>query len=214
MSREAICFVDDDPREVERFERYLGKYFRIGAGQSPAEARAKLGGRKPRLWVLDLYFPKGAPPAREQLERLHGARREFLDAEARFRNVLAGLGQGREGGLDMARDLQTRGQAGIAFFTRKGTLEDAIVAYEDIGAFAVIKKPDPNPEDRTGDAGDIDLNDAYDRALARSAELIAGRIRRAIRHSTWWGKHKTWLIGFTSGIGVSLAAVAVWALLF
>jgi DNA-binding NarL/FixJ family response regulator len=201
--RHAICFVDDDPEEVRRFRANLEQYFAIGAGSSLREAVADLpGGRKPDLFVLDLYFPEGALNTQEQLERLHSARRQFLAAQARFNSVLAALGQRPQGGLGLARRVRDQyGRCACVFFTRKGTLEDAIMAQE-FGALKVMKKPDPNDADIEGRS----LSEAYDLAFNNNSAKIAAEIEDIIKTTSWWWKNKARVQGFVSGVAASVVA--------
>ena len=107
---------------------------------------------------------------------------KFLQAQAEFNGVLAQLGQTAEGGFRLARELRQRDRKQVfVFFTRKGTLDDAISAYEDVGALSVIHKPDPN----VSEIHDGQIEKAYDRALQAQAELIAAKIDRAIYRSSW-----------------------------
>ena len=116
-----------------------------------------------------------------------------------------------EGGFRIARDLRKRHRIGIAYFTRKGTLEDAISAYEDHDAISVIKKPDPDP-DPDSEVVDADqVAKAYDAAMRDHANLLAGQIARAIRRSSWWGRYRDHVVGFGLGIVASLLATAIWS---
>jgi CheY-like chemotaxis protein len=204
--KHAICFVDDDPDEVRRFREDLGRHFAIGAGSSLREAVADLkGGRKPDLFVLDLYFPEGPLNTQEQLERLHAARRQFLLAQARFNSVLAALGQRPQGGLGLARRVREQyGLCGCVFFTRKGTLEDALMA-QDFGALKVMKKPDPNDAEIEGRS----LSDAYDLAFSNNSAKIASEIEDIIKTTGWWWKNKARVEGFVSGVVASVMAAVL-----
>ncbi|HUU59180.1 MAG TPA: hypothetical protein VMZ50_06535 [Phycisphaerae bacterium] len=207
----AVCFVDDDPAELARFADNLADRFVIGAGTSVDEALADLrakGRQRPDLFVLDLYFPEGAGNTPEQREELKDAWNRFLDAKGQFAAVLDRLGQTSRGGFALARGLRDDRRlrkAGVAFFSRKGTFEDAIEAYAAAGALAVIKKPDPTPEEKAGKSPD----EAFDLAFGRSADGIARDIQAAIRRATWWGRHRRLVAGIVLGILLSLAAAVV-----
>ena len=178
MKRRALCFVDDEPEEIRRFRSCLDSDFIIGAGASPESALEDLrrqGRRQPDLWVLDMYFSEGGALRPEQLERLHIARLEYLYAERRFRALLVELGQTSNGGFQLARHVSPS-KVPFVFFTRKGTLEDAIIAYEDLGAAAVLKKPDPEGVP----SADEPLADAYDDALRKASRVLVGRFNRII----------------------------------
>ena len=56
----ALCFVDDDPDELARFKKFLGKHYFIGVGTTPARAMRDLKktyNGKVDLFVLDMFFP-------------------------------------------------------------------------------------------------------------------------------------------------------------
>ncbi len=212
MKKHAICFVDDDQEEIKRFREALKGRFVIGAGQNPDSALEDLtnqGRKKPDLFLLDLYFPEEGLPTDEDLEKLHDARAAYLKAATTFRTLLTQLNQTSEGGFKIARDLRQNHRIGIAFFTRKGTLEDAISAYEDHHAVSVIKKPDPNPED----VGSGNLSQAYDNAIKDGAERLEGHILRAIRRASWWGQHRDLVLGLAIGFAGSLAATVAYNLI-
>ncbi len=211
MKKKAVCFVDDEPDEIRRFREYLAGRFMIGAGSSPDQALQDLrhqGRKKPDLFLLDLYFPDDGPLTADQIEQIHKERLTFLKAQAKYRSVLSKIGQTSSGGFRIARDLRSRSRVAISFFTRKGTLDDAISAYEEHGAISVIKKPDPDPSqaERHG------IREAYDLAFKDAAELKAAEIERAIRRSSWWGKHSQTIVGFVMGILTGLVARLIWVL--
>jgi CheY-like chemotaxis protein len=216
MAKKAICFVDDDSDELVRFRKNLGNDFIIGAGTDINEARKDLQKqfellqekpRRPDLYLLDLYFPKGSRPiTKEQKLKLATAREAFLKAEAKFHAVLAELGQDAQGGLDCAQGLidENRGairKVAFAFFTRKATAKDVINSYK-LGAVAVIKKPDPNdPNNIEGS-----LIDAYDLAFEQSKTDIKREIVGAIDRSNWKTRHKEFIMG--AALALLLAVIA------
>jgi CheY-like chemotaxis protein len=209
MKKPAVCFVDDDPAEIQRFRNALKDRFMIGVGQDADAALADLkksGCKKPDLFLVDLYFPDTGTLPQSALEELHRARGVYLKAEKKFRALLARQGQSSEGGFRIARDLRKTHRIGVAFFTRKGTLEDAISAYEDHDAVSVIKKPDPDSE-----VAADQLPAAYDGAMQNAADLLAGQILRAIRRCSWWGRHRDHVAGLALGVIASLIATAIWS---
>jgi len=171
--------------------------------QQAIEDLAAQGGKRPALFLRDMYYPEGAPLTPEQRKRLHEERRTLLKAQSRFREFLAELGQTAGGGFALARNLRRASRVPFAFFSRKGTLEDAIDGYEQ-GAVAVIKKPDPSP---SGEAADLDYE--YDRTAREAANLTAGHIERAIQRTSWRRRHASWIagmFGFLIGVASSEAA--------
>ena len=213
MSRRAVCFIDDDVHEIQRFKTALNQFFVIGAGQSSREALDDLrsqGRKQPDLWLIDMYFPSGRLPTDAELKELHDAREEFLKAEDLFKSVLGRLGQTSKGGYDKAQEVREMSGRPFAFFTRKGTLEDAIAAYENphLKAVSVIKKPDPSP----GEVARFGVEKAYDWAFEQARRLVRGDIDRALDRSTFWAKHSAKLVSFTFGIATSIAASALWTL--
>ena len=209
MANRSICFVDDDPAEVRRVEKYLADRFAVGAGQTLDDALAQFGGKAPDLFVLDLYFPDGPTLSDDQLARLHKARVTYLTAERKFRRLLAELGQSAQGGFILARDVRRRFRRPVAFFTRKGTLEDAITAYEDLGVAAVGKKPDPDDVPRDAE----DLSSLYDQAMKDAAPVVSERFARVIERSSWLARHRSNVVGFGFGVLTSLVGTAIWQLL-
>jgi len=176
----ALCFVDDDADEVRRFREQLGGTFLIGAATSLPDAVERLrrqGRGEPDLFVLDLYFPEGPPNTAEELRELAGAWAHFLEAKAAFAGVLQRLRQSSQGGLALARSVRAAFPgARFSFFTRKGTLEDAIEVL-GAGAASIIKKPDPTDEERAGRP----VSEAYDLAFRRALPTVLRGIACALR---------------------------------
>jgi DNA-binding NarL/FixJ family response regulator len=175
----ALCFVDDDAEEVRRFREQLRDRYLIGAGSSLAEAVADLerqGRPWPDLFVLDMYFPEGPPNTPDELRELGEAWSRFLEAKAAFLQVLERLGQSARGGIALANAVRgAYPEAAFSFFTRKGTLEDAIAGLE-AGAASIIKKPDPTPEEREGRS----LREACDRAFHRGLDTVVRGIEQGL----------------------------------
>jgi DNA-binding NtrC family response regulator len=190
----SICFVDDDPEEVRRFRDNLKARYRVGAGTSIDQAFEDLkknGGKRPKLFLFDLYYPTGPLSTKTELEELAHARQEFLKAEARFREVLCKLRQSSDGGFRLARIVRKR-RIPFAFFTRKGTLEDAIAAYEG-GALSVIKKPDPNEDQNK-------LENPLDLAFSSNVDNLNRAIEEALTRTTLWWKYKKVIVGIVIGL--------------
>ena len=179
LPHESICFVDDDPDEVRRFRRLLGGRFVVAAGTSLPEAVADLraqGRERPDAFALDLYFPEGRPNTEDERSDLARAWAQFLDAKAALGDVLARVRQSPEGGLGLARRVATEFPGvPFAFFTRKGTLEDAIAALE-AGAAAIVKKPDPDAREREA----LPATEAADAALGRELSSVVRGLERAM----------------------------------
>jgi len=179
MPTEAVCFVDDDPEELRRFRRLLASRFLVGAGSSLDGALADLraqGRERPDVFALDLYFPEGEPNTEAERAELGRAWARFLEARAELAAVLARLRQSPAGGLGLARRIGGEFPGvPVAFFTRKGSLEDAIAALE-AGAAAIVKKPDPDSRERASWAP----NEAADAALARELPAVVRGLERAL----------------------------------
>jgi hypothetical protein len=176
----ALCFVDDDSDELARFKKFLGKYYFVGVGNTISRAMRDLKKTykgKVDLFVLDMYFPTKVN-SDEERELLDQTWEKFCAAENELKTVLAKLEQTIQGGRKLAKKVTTqRGQ--FVFFTRKGNLNDAIEAYEDIEALSVIKKPDPPP--RSGRAHSRqEMKTARDSALKKLAGHISSKIDAAI----------------------------------
>ncbi|MBL7075606.1 hypothetical protein ISS37_10265 [candidate division KSB1 bacterium] len=211
----AICFIDDDQDEIKRFKNNLDKDklengFIIGAGTTYPEALddlKKQGRKRPDIFVLDLYYPMDSRPTEEQLQKLHVERKLYLKAQTKFRTVLAKLNQSSNGGITLAYVIgQNFKSIPYLFFTRKGTLDDAIHILKT-KATKIMKKPDPEEKDES-----LPINEAYDKAFKENAKNIAGEIKEAIIISTWWYKNKKIVIGFIAGILSSLLASVIWSL--
>ncbi len=179
MPPETLCFVDDDPEEVRRFRHLLGSRFHVAGGTTLEAALADLSARglgSPDVFVLDLYFAEGSPSTEAERGELAEAWARFLEAKAQLGRVLRRLRQTPEGGLRLARRIrEERPAVPIAFFTRKGTLEDAAEALDE-GAAAILKKPDPDERERRAWSG----ADALDAALARDLPRVVRGLERAL----------------------------------
>jgi DNA-binding NarL/FixJ family response regulator len=212
----SVCFVDDDPAELQRFRNNLTSRFVIGIGRTLDDALAdlrKAGRKKPDLFVLDLYFPQGPRNTPEELSELHEAWDQYNAAQAHLLSVLGKLRQSTRGGEALAEEVWQRCRSrNYVFFTRKATLEEGMAALKR-GALSVIKKPDPNRAEV--EAGT--LTEALDSAFRNRSSEIAGEFSNAIRKATWWWKHSesvcSGLIGLVIGYLASVLANMTPALL-
>lgn len=210
--RPAICFIDDEVQEIKRFNNILGNEFIIGSGTALTEAINNLKEKKkkkPDLFVLDLYFPERATNTHEELEELQNAREDFLNCKFKYRSLLSSFGLSTQGGFKLANQIKKKYKnIPIIYFTRKGTLEDSVNAYEQ-GAIKVLKKPDPNKEDFRGRA----LSEAYDEAFRAQKGKIVHEIKDSIKKSSWFQKNRKLLLGLLFGIIVSLLTNFLWHLI-
>ena len=124
--KHSLCFVDDDPEELQRFQESFKSLFVVGVGQTLDDALADLrrqGPRKPDLFVLDMYFPEGSLNTKAEQEELRLAWSEYNSAHANFMSVLARLRQTSKGGYALAENVQKKCRSrNYVFFTRKATL--------------------------------------------------------------------------------------------
>lgn len=147
-----ICFVDDDPMEVEVFERVFGDQYQVFAASSITDIEKEIGaaGVSPNLFVLDLYFPTGRDATEAERIEMIRLKQKVDDAQQTLTSYLSTIGQGREGGLQLLEVVQKKfPSVPVTFFTRKGTIDD-VVACLDAGALYVLKKPQPNSIDPDG----------------------------------------------------------------
>jgi DNA-binding NtrC family response regulator len=202
--KRSLCFVDDDPNELARFKQAVGREFVVGAGTTLAKALEDLktqGRRRVDLYVLDMYFPNEGMNTPEELSKLGKAWDAFCTAEDTLKTVLAELGQSSAGGRTLATQIASRhsfARTPFVFFTRKGTLLDAIEAYEHTGALAVIKKPDPRqPVD------EAQRTQAYNDAMISNSDSLIRALESAIHRASLWYRYKAQFPGFVSGVASS-----------
>lgn len=226
----SLCFVDDDPDEVERFRQTFANVkqngtmrFFVGAGTSLQSARNDLraanrgSGLLNRIWrrrvdlyVLDMYFPRGGTNHPDELRRLGKAWDNFREAERQLKAVLSDLGQDFEGGRRLAAEVSSGsrvfGKTPFVFFTRKGNLSDAITAYEEVRALSVIKKPDPRSAFQ-----ESERKGAYDEAMLLNRENIIRAFESAIARGSLKYQYKDEVRGFILGVVSSVAvAILIW----
>jgi hypothetical protein len=218
----SLCFVDDDENELNRFKVAFEEEFYVGIGTDLGKAETNLRsvlprrwfnfwGRKASLYVLDMYFPTGTTNTSEQRAELAEAWGSCCKADRRLKTVLAELHQTFDGGRELAARVKRRGilrKPAFVFFTRKGNLEDGILAYEQVKPMAVIKKPDPWDENDMSE-------EAKDDALLMSRDTIGKKLQSAIDNATFYYRHKeaviASLICFATGIPTGI--LANWAFL-
>lgn len=137
--KKAILFVDDDPQEINRFNKFLGARYTIAAGSSLELAKETLKGGKPDLILLDLYHGRELTPAESHQA---GISDEALVEHERYVAALfRRLGQVADfGRADGARRMF--GDTACAFFSRKAFLSDALEAHKK--QLSVLEKPDPD----------------------------------------------------------------------
>jgi CheY-like chemotaxis protein len=206
-NKKAICLIDDDPDEIKRFRTNLAPRFIVGAGTSIASALEDLranGRERPDLFLLDMYHSESQPNISDPQIRLNSARAKLLRAEAEFDKTLVDLRQTPEGGFRNLRDVRSLyrlPRVPVAFFTRKGTLDNAVRAYEDEIPCPVIKKPDPGCQE-AAEAKDEELPALYDKAFSGNIERVVAEIERVIRRSNFCLMHRDLLIGTAIGAAI------------
>ena len=193
----SLCFVDDDENELNRFKKAFESEFYVGIGTDLGKAEANLTAGLPRrrynfwrrkvtFYVLDMYFPTGTTNTPEQRAKLAKAWGDCCKANRQLKTVLAELHQTFDGGRELAARVMRRGllrKPAFVFFTRKGNIEDGILAYEQVKPMAVIKKPDPWDENDMSE-------EAKDDALFRSCDTIAKKLQSAIDTAGFFYQHK------------------------
>lgn len=147
--RPLVCMIDDDPREADIFARVFSPDLEIitATRLKDAVSRLEASGRRPDLFVLDLYFPTGRDATPEERETMLHLRTEVEAAQRRLSEYLTSIGQDRAGGLRLLDQVQHefRGVPAV-FYTRKGTAED-VTACLQAGAMDVLRKPQPEVVD-------------------------------------------------------------------
>jgi DNA-binding response OmpR family regulator len=138
-----LCFIDDDPEELRRFEEAMKKFeYECVTATSYAEIQQKLNEQKisPDLWVLDLYFPsQGSTNSPQQRAEMVERYAELEHKTREFRAYLEIVHQGASSGVKRLQRCRHDYNVPVVMFTRKGNLEDAIQCFE-AGAAAVLKK--------------------------------------------------------------------------
>jgi|RhiMetdeSRZDD1v2_1073273.scaffolds.fasta_scaffold38644_6 class 3 adenylate cyclase/CheY-like chemotaxis protein len=148
-----VCFIDDDPKEIEIIQHVFGQDLHIVAGTRWSQALAELTalGRHPNLFLLDLYFPVGRDSTLEERETMARLKAEVETAQKKLSDYLAAIGQDRAGGLQLLEQVRSvYRHVPVVFYTRKGTLDD-VTACLEAGAVAVLRKPQPETLDAQRD---------------------------------------------------------------
>jgi CheY-like chemotaxis protein len=148
-----VCFVDDDPAEVTAFKNVFGGRFTVVADTTPQAVIGELRRRRLRanLFVLDLYFAQGRESSEAERGRMVELKGQVDRTRQELSAYLSGIGQSRDGGLEILEYLQSNYPATpVVFYTRKGTLDDAVVCL-DRGADGVFPKAAPSGFDPSAD---------------------------------------------------------------
>ena len=154
-----ICFIDDDGDfEIPLFKDVFSGDYDIIAATDYENAKKQINescGWTPDLFVLDLYFPDGAPDTEaiatlksnplqlpDDSAAIRSAYSNYLVARSRLQDILSAHKQGPEGGLKLAsmiaRDFP---ETPIVFYSRKATFEDVVRCLATKGVRWVEKKP-------------------------------------------------------------------------
>lgn len=154
-----ICFIDDDEEfEIPLFRKVFGDTFDIVTAANYADLVSQVSEREdwaPDLFVLDLYFPCGAPNpnAIEALRadplslendnaQIRPAYRNHVKARTRLASILDAWNQSANGGLRLAEEVAIDfPEVPIVFYSRKATLQDAIRCMAAKNVCWVEKKP-------------------------------------------------------------------------
>ena len=177
-----ICFIDDDPVEVDVFKKVFGEDFSVIASTKLTSVLEQLESTKkrPRLFVLDLYFPQGRESSQAERAQMIKLRGKVEDAQRELSKYLFTIGQDKRGGIEMLRSLQEKyPTVPVVFYTRKGTLEDAIYCKAE-GADAVLKKPPPENFDETGN-----IKQQLEEAALRHKDTLTREFNRLVCTSGW-----------------------------
>ena len=185
--RPVVCFIDDDRDELRIFQRVFGQDFQIVPATRFGEAMSRLGqlGRRPDMFVLDLYFPLGRDATDEERQTMRLLRADVEKAQRKLTEYLKSIGQDRDGGLRLMEQVNERfGSVPVVFYTRKGTTDDALACL-DAGARDVIRKPQPEDFDSEADPY-VQLEQA---ALAHRNSLLT-RLESTLTSRSLIGKLK------------------------
>lgn len=143
--RTVVCFIDDDPAEVEAFKSVFSTDFKVVADTTPQKVldelkRTKL---KANLFVLDLYFAEERASSEQQRNRMVELKQEVDKAQKSLSDFLSQIKQSRDGGIEIMEYLRDNyPTTPMVFYTRKGSLEDAVHCM-DKGADGAFAKAAP-----------------------------------------------------------------------
>jgi len=203
MKKKAVCFVDDDADEIDRFRKSMQNYI-VGAGPTLDQALGELEAKrvnKPDLFLLDLYYgPHTSLEKRAQIAALDD---DLSASENKMRSLLREAGQSPQGGFDLAGEAAKR-FPGVprVLFSRKAFLEDALTAQKQ--GLPLLTKPDPTAED-TG----ATEKDRKDKAFARHADEVKRFLDGKINLNTWWVRNRPKVESFATGLFFFFAKI-VW----
>jgi DNA-binding response OmpR family regulator len=188
-----LCFIDDDPEELRRFEEAMKKFeYTCVTATSYSEIQRKLKEQQlsPDLWVLDLYFPsQGSTNSPQQRAEMVERYAELERQTREFRAFLETVHQGASGGIKLLQRCRDDYGVPVVMFTRKGNLEDAIRCFE-AGAAAVLKKAMPPAFE-----GDVTAKIALlDKAMKDDADHLKNHFVDKIRLGTFWYKYERWIM--------------------
>jgi CheY-like chemotaxis protein len=207
-----LCFIDDDPEELRRFEEAMKKFkYTCVTATSYSEIQRKLKEQKlsPDLWVLDLYFPsQGSTNSPQQRAEMVERYAELEHKTHEFRAYLETVHQGASGGIKQLQRCRRDYGVPVVMFTRKGNLEDAIQCFE-AGAAAVLKKAMPSALEGDAAAKIAQL----DKAMMDDADHLKNHFVDNIKLGTFWYRHER-LIMLLIGALASATITTLWRNIF
>ena len=206
MKNKTLCFIDDDPYELSRFNNAMINHYEVITGLNYKDCKDQLEKKKfkkPDLWVLDLFFPRnGITNTSEQLFEMNQRYHQLSESIRNFRSYLEEIGQGSGGGLELLEKCKESGVP-VVFLTRKGTLDDAIQC-RDKGAERVLKKPMPSDWPTDNDK----VKDALDQAMLDGSPKLIDYFEDVISKYSHWNRYKHYyMLIVGSLIGLILESV-------
>jgi CheY-like chemotaxis protein len=182
VKKEIICFVDDNDNELHRFEEEMQNYYTVIIGGTRKECIDKLKGKKPKLWVLDLYFPeKGSTTTPDQRKKMAKKFSELERQAHKFRLYLKKIRQTTDQSWDYLEECK-KDNVPVVFLTRKGNLNDANRCFKK-GAKKVLQKPMGQNSDYSKESFDKAFNKTF-------AKNLAEEFNEVISNHRWWNRHK------------------------
>jgi hypothetical protein len=152
-----ICFIDDQADEIQLFKDAYSERFEVIAKTNFDECQKEIVLRKwkkPDLFVLDLYFPRGKPDE-ATLKLLRTAPVDFIldqasiekavynceRANARLEAILQAYRQSPEGGLELSRLARKHySKVPMVFYSRQPTSDDYLRAMREPKVLDLIPK--------------------------------------------------------------------------
>jgi CheY-like chemotaxis protein len=152
-----ICFIDDREDEIQLFKDAFADKFEIVAQTSFEECAKEMAHKKwkkPDLFVLDLYFPKGksdgavisalrATPVEFVADDgvIEKAMQNYERANARLESILQAHRQSPDGGIDLARLARKQyPRVPTVFYSRNPTADDYLRAMKEPKVLDLIPK--------------------------------------------------------------------------